>query len=75
VKRNKLWCVENLDDNGEGMILLLARDEETARTKAQKMEPQARITRCESVLWVNMALVSGERGQSYYFERNREKAC
>lgn len=74
MKRNKLWCVENEDECGEGMILLLARTEEEAREKAQKREPQATITSCESVLMVDLALVTGERGMSYYFERNREKS-
>jgi hypothetical protein len=68
-----LWCIENLDDAGEGMFLVEAEDEmEALRIHAEKNRGM-KVTRCEQVAWVDLALVTGERGESSYFERQRQK--
>jgi hypothetical protein len=66
-----LWCIENLDDAGEGMFIVDTSSKEVALRHHAKKNPQAKVTRCERVRWVDFALVTGERGESYYFERSR----
>jgi hypothetical protein len=67
-----LWCIENLDDAGEGMFVVDARSKEEAlRAHAQK-NGDMEVTSCKRIKWVDLALVTGERGESYYFERGRK---
>jgi hypothetical protein len=68
-----LWCIENVDDAGEGMFLVDAPSESVARTWHRKKNGKLKITSCEKVKWVDLALVSGKLGESYYFERGRQK--
>jgi hypothetical protein len=71
-----LWCIENLDDAGEGMFLVDARDEQEALSEYAKKHSKCgcEITSVEQVAWIDLATVSGERGETYYFERQREAA-
>lgn len=66
-----MWVIENLDDAGEGMFVCDAPDEETALRMHSEKNNGVEVTSCEQLPWVDLALVTGERGESYYFERQR----
>lgn len=40
--------------------------------KHKKKNKGLKVTSCEQVEWVDLALVTGKLGESYYFERGRE---
>ncbi len=67
-----LWCIENQDDAGEGMFICNAWSKVEAMRKHAKKNKGMKVTSCEKVEWVDLALVTGERGESYYFERGRK---
>lgn len=67
-----LWCIENLDECGEGMFIVDAESLQDAMLAHDDKNPQAKITSIEQVEWIDLALVSGELGESYYLERNRK---
>jgi len=71
-----LWCIETVDDAGEGMFVVDARDEQEALAEYAKKHSNCacEITSVEQMKWIDLATVSGERGETYYFERKREEA-
>jgi hypothetical protein len=54
------------------MFLCDAPSLQDAMLMHDSKNPQARITSIEETAWVDLALVTGERGESYYFERGRK---
>ena len=66
-----LWIIENEDEAGEGMFVVDATTKEKAIEKHNERNPGIKITSIEKSEWVDLALVTGERGESYYFERQR----
>ena len=64
-----MWVIENLDDCGEGMFCCDAPDKETALAMHAKKNKGMKVTSCYRTQWVDFALVTGELGESYYFER------
>jgi hypothetical protein len=69
-----LWAIENLDDCGEGLFIVDAPSEEEAVRIHDEKEPQTIITSIEQIQWIDLALVTGELGESYYFKRQKERA-
>jgi len=69
-----LWCIENVDSAGEGMFVVDAPSKEVAMAWHREKNGSMTVTRCEQVKWVDLALVTGELGESYYFERGRQKS-
>jgi len=64
-----MWVIENLDDVGEGMLIVdVPTKAEALKIHAEK-NAGAKITSIEKVKWVDLALVTGERGEAYYFNR------
>lgn len=68
-----LWCIENMDDCGEGMFVCDAESLQDALLLHDDKNPQAKVTSIERIEWVDLALVSGELGESSYFERQRKE--
>jgi len=66
-----LWVIENLDACGEGMFICEAWSKAEALRIYRKKNKGVKVTSCEKLKWVDLALVTGERGESYYFERER----
>jgi len=66
-----LWCIENLDDAGEGMFIVDAPDREAALALHAEQNAGITVTSCEQILWVDLALVINEHGEYAYFERAR----
>ena len=66
-----LWIIENEDEAGEGMFVVDAPTKEKAIEEHNKKNPGLKITSVEKSKWVDLALVTGERGESMYFERQR----
>jgi hypothetical protein len=66
-----LWCIENVDEAGEGMFIASAETKREALRMHLEKNPQAQITSIKRTRWVDLALVTGERGESYYYERKR----
>ena len=66
-----LWCIENVDAAGEGMFIVDAEDLQAAVFAHDTKNPGLVITSIEQVEWVDLALVTGELGESYFFERKR----
>ena len=66
-----LWAIENEDSAGEGLFVVDAPSEEEAVRIHDIKEPQTTITSIEQIEWIDLALVTGELGESYYYERQR----
>lgn len=64
-----LWVIENLDDAGEGMFCVDAGSKGEAMRIHMQKNPGLKITSIEKLKWVDLALVTGERGESYYYKR------
>ena len=69
-----LWCIENLDDAGEGMFVIDAGSKGEALRMHMQKNAGMKVTSIEKVKWVDLALVSGVLGESYYYERQRKKS-
>ncbi len=69
-----LWVIENLDDCGEGMFVCEAWSKAEALRIHAKKNKGMKVTSCEKLKWVDLALVTGERGEFLYYQRQREKA-
>jgi hypothetical protein len=54
-----LWCIENLDDAGEGMFIVNARSKEEALKVHAERNARLEVTSCERIKWVDLALVTG----------------
>lgn len=67
-----LWAIENLDDAGEGLFVVDADSKEEALRIHDTKNGEMEIRSVEQIGWIDLALVTGERGESYYFERQRE---
>ena len=67
-----LWCIENVDDAGEGMFVVDAGSKGEAMRMHMQKNPGLKVTSIERIKWVDLALVTGERGEGYYFERGRK---
>jgi hypothetical protein len=64
-----LWAIENLDDAGEGLFVCEARSKEEALRIHATKNGHLKVTSVEKLKWIDLALVTGERGESYYFKR------
>jgi hypothetical protein len=64
-----LWAIENLDDAGEGLFVCEAWSKAEALRIHRKKNKGLKVTSCEKMEWIDLALVTGERGESYYFKR------
>jgi hypothetical protein len=53
------------------MFICDAYSRAEALRKHAKKNKGMKVTSCEKLEWVDLALVTGERGESYYFERGR----
>lgn len=67
-----LWVIENLDDAGEGMFVCDAPNKKTALKMHDEKNKGMKVLDCQRVKWVDLALVTGKLGESYYFERQRK---
>lgn len=70
-----MWVIENMDDEGdEGMFVCNAPTKKLALKMHEKKNRGMKVTSCERVKWVDLALVTGELGESYYFQRQANAA-
>jgi hypothetical protein len=67
-----LWAIENLDDCGEGLFVCEAWSKAETLRIHKKKNKGMKVTNCEKLKWIDLALVTGERGESYYFKRNQQ---
>src|SRR6266702_4151368 len=67
-----LWAIENEDAAGEGLFIVDAASEEEAVRIHDTKEAQTTITSVEQISCIDLALVTGRLGESYYFERQRK---
>jgi uncharacterized protein (DUF1697 family) len=71
---NKLWVIETEGAHGEGCFCVLAKTlAEAVKKISNRLQPGERIVEADTVLWVEFATVTGERGETYYYRRNHEK--
>lgn len=64
-----MWVIENLDDAGEGMFVCDAPNRKAALRIHRRKNKGLKVTSCEQIKWVDLALVTGELGESYYSKR------
>jgi hypothetical protein len=67
-----LWAIENLDDAGEGLFVCDARNRLEAIRMHREKNKGMKVTSCERLKWIDLALVTGALGESYYFKRRKE---
>ena len=62
-----MWVIENLDDAGEGLFACdAATKEEALRMHSEKNK--AEVMTCEETPWIDLALVTGVCGESFYIQ-------
>ena len=69
-----MFVITDLDNAGEGLFVVSARDKEQALRKHAKYVPGTpdhpiEIVSCERTDWISLAYATGQRGEGIYVRR------
>jgi hypothetical protein len=68
-----LWAIENEDEAGEGLFIVDAPNRNAAFKIYRLKEGKTKVTVIYLTEWISLATVTGERGETYYFEQRSKK--